>query len=129
MLFFKAFFLLVCVTVAVKSQEAKKEKMDDLVSHLFKEKDQEVENIKVRLILNSFQRERSRCQWVNFQPCNGGRGECVPYYLCVNGTAGSDFLDIKLINVSEAMTDGECVDYFEQCCPTENIVNKISSTT
>jgi len=61
----------------------------------------------------------------NEKPCNGGLGECVPYYLCVNGsinTDGSDLLDIRF--------DGEeCVDYFEQCCDIGSISDKITIST
>lgn len=49
------------------------------------------------------------------QPCNGGAGECVPYYLCVNGTINTDGSDLLDIRFGEGE---ECVDYFEQCCAT-----------
>lgn len=56
------------------------------------------------------------------QQCNNGLGECVPYYLCVNGTIntdGSDLLDIRL-----GETEEECVDYFEQCCATGDVLSE-----
>lgn len=52
------------------------------------------------------------------KPCNGGLGECVPYYLCKEGkinTDGSDLLDIRFNE------ENECVDYFEQCCDTGDV--------
>ncbi|KAG5670439.1 hypothetical protein PVAND_000703 [Polypedilum vanderplanki] len=53
------------------------------------------------------------------KPCNGGLGECVPYYLCKDGkinTDGSDLLDIRFNE------ENECVDYFEQCCETGDVL-------
>lgn len=53
------------------------------------------------------------------KPCNGGLGECVPYYLCKDGkinTDGSDLLDIRFNEESE------CIDYFEQCCETGDVL-------
>lgn len=57
----------------------------------------------------------------NEKPCNNGAGECVPYYLCVNGTIntdGSDLLDIR----GEFKEGVECLDYFEQCCDTGDVL-------
>lgn len=53
------------------------------------------------------------------QPCNDGLGECVPYYLCVNGTINTDGSDLLDIRIGEGE---ECVDYFEQCCATGDVL-------
>jgi len=56
------------------------------------------------------------------KPCtspNGLAGECVPYYLCKDGKInqdGSDLLDIRFNEESP------CVDYFEQCCETGDVL-------
>jgi len=55
----------------------------------------------------------------NEKPCNGGAGECVPYYLCVNGTINTDGSDLLDIRFGEGE---ECVDYFEQCCATGDVL-------
>lgn len=55
----------------------------------------------------------------NEKPCNGGAGECVPYYLCVNGTINTDGSDLLDIRFGEGE---ECVDYFEQCCDTGDVL-------
>ena len=42
---------------------------------------------------------------------SGMEGECVPYFLCQNGTIitdGSGILGIR--------TDFKCINYFEECC-------------
>lgn len=56
---------------------------------------------------------------ISLQPCNGGAGECVPYYLCVNGTINTDGSDLLDIRFGEGE---ECVDYFEQCCATGDVL-------
>lgn len=47
-----------------------------------------------------------------FQYCDGGRGECVPYYLCENNTVITDGTGIIDIRFSE---DSPC-DYLSVCC-------------
>ncbi|CRL07164.1 CLUMA_CG020152, isoform A [Clunio marinus] len=56
---------------------------------------------------------------VNEKLCNGGLGECVPYYLCVNGTINTDGSDLLDIRFGEGQ---ECVDYFEQCCSVGQVL-------
>lgn len=43
----------------------------------------------------------------------------MPYYLCVNGTINTDGSDLLDIRFGEGE---ECVDYFEQCCATGNVL-------
>lgn len=53
------------------------------------------------------------------QSCEGGQGECVPYYLCANGTLitdGDGLIDIRIDNDEEE----EC-GYFDTCCPFESV--------
>lgn len=59
--------------------------------------------------------------FIYFQKC-GPLSECVPYYLCSNGsiiTDGQNILDIRGAFKTEQV---KCVDYFEQCCDIEDIV-------
>lgn len=56
-----------------------------------------------------------------FQPCNYGKGECVPYYLCDNGkvkTDGRDLIDIRF------NAENECESYFETCCDVGDVETK-----
>lgn len=55
------------------------------------------------------------------KPCDGGKGECVPYYLCKDGQLivdGTDLLDIRFND------ENECIDYFEQCCNTGDVTSE-----
>lgn len=59
-----------------------------------------------------------------FQPCtspNGLPGECVPYYLCKDGKINNDGSDLLDIRFNE---ESPCVDYFEQCCETGEILTE-----
>lgn len=72
-------------------------------------------------VFSNPQTDASRVNTPNDKPCNGGKGECVPYYLCVNGTINKDGSDLLDIRFGEGE---ECVDYFEQCCDTGEILDK-----
>lgn len=52
------------------------------------------------------------------QKCLGDNEECVPYYLCVNGTINRDGTNI----ITPRMGKRDCVDVFEQCCKTRDIL-------
>lgn len=58
-------------------------------------------------------------RFVIFQPC-AGKGECVPYYQCLNGsiiTAGETLLDARLGADDDPHPEKHpCPDFFETCC-------------
>eukprot|EP00397_Hematodinium_sp_SG-2012_P041536 GEMP01045768.1.p1 GENE.GEMP01045768.1~~GEMP01045768.1.p1 ORF type:complete len:431 (+),score=33.44 GEMP01045768.1:68-1294(+) len=63
----------------------------------------------------------------NIVLCNGGKGSCVPYYLCREGdiiTDGAGLINIRFGNNTTGQSNSECPQFLDVCCnnPEDKVI-------